>query len=168
MFFNKNKNKTEELEEKPLGYWEEESYMLVIPESPDRELIESISERVSNIEGVKIIKENKLTDNEPGRININYENEEYEVGYYPSKFNLPEMYINNKYYFKKEELDKLRNAETALTVFMKFNRNSKKSYHLQLKLVLAMIPNLIGVMDESAEKMIPAAWVKMTANTSFN
>ena len=47
MFFNKNKNKTEELEEKPLGYWEEESYMLVIPESPDRELIESISERVS-------------------------------------------------------------------------------------------------------------------------
>ena len=48
---------------------------------------------------------------------------------------------------------------------MKFNKNAYKSYHLQLKLALAMVPDLIGVMDESAEKMLPAKWVFMTANS---
>ena len=160
-----DKSDIEELKESPLGYWEKESYMLVVPEDHNKELIENIYNKVSNIEGVKIIEQNNLTNNEPGKIKLSYENEEYEIGYYPSKFSVPEMYINKNYYFAKEELDKLRNAKTALTIFMKFNKNSKKCYHLQLKLALAIIPNLIAVMDESAEKIMPASWVKMTANS---
>lgn len=160
-----NKNKIDNLKEAPLGYWEEESYMLVIPEEPTRELLESISERVSKIKDVEIIQINTLTDKEPGKIKLSYENEEYEIGYYPSKFSLPEMYVNKGYYFSEEELNKLRNAKTSLTIFMKFNKNAKKSYQLQLKLALSMVPNMIGIMDESAEKMLPASWVKMAANS---
>jgi len=70
-----------------------------------------------------------------------------KCGYYPSKFSMPEMYINKRYYFREEELEKLRNANMALTIFMKFGESPKKSYHFQLKLALAMIPNLIGIMD---------------------
>lgn len=166
MFFNKNKNnsKDEELKEQPLGYWEKESYMLVVPENPTEELLDKVSERVAKIEGVKIISKNDLTDKEPGKIKLSYENEEYEIGYYPSGFSVPEMYIKN-YYFSDNELEKLRNAKASLTIFMKFNKDSKKSYHLQLKLALAMVPDMIGLMDESAEKMIPTSWVEMAANS---
>ena len=147
MIFNKNKNKVEDLKEEPLNYWEKESYMLAIPEEPTKELLDSVAERVSNIEGVKI--------------KLSYENEEYEVGYHPVNFSVPEMYLTNKYYFSEEEIEKLKKSKTALTIYMKFNDNSKKSYHLQLKLALAMIPNMIGVMDESAERMLPTSWVQM-------
>ena len=159
-----SKKSNQELKEAPLGYWEEESYMQVVPEEPSEELLDSVIDRVAGMEEIQIIDKHELTDSEPGRIKLRYENEEYEVGFYPSKFSLPEFYIKN-YYFSNEELEKLRNAQTALTIFMKFNKNSKKSYHLQLKLALAMIPNTIGIMDESAEKMIPASWAKMAANS---
>lgn len=159
-----SKKSNQELKEAPLGYWEEESYMQVVPEEPSEELLDSVIDRVAGMEEIQIIDKHELTDSEPGRIKLRYENEEYEVGFYPSKFSLPEFYIKN-YYFSNEELEKLRNAQTALTIFMKFNKNSKKSYHLQLKLALAMIPNTIGIMDESAEKMVPASWAKMAANS---
>jgi len=163
MFFNKNK--TEKFKEQPLGYWEAESYMQVVPENPSQELLDSVCERVAKIEGVTIIEEHKLTENEPGKIKLSYEKEEYVIGYYPSKFSVPEMYLNKNYYFSEDELKKLKNANTSLTIFMKFNQDSKKSYHLQLKIAVAMIPNLLGVMDESAEKIMPPSWVKMTADS---
>ncbi|MCI8621283.1 MAG: DUF4026 domain-containing protein [Clostridia bacterium] len=163
MFFNKNKG--EELKEEPLGYWEKESYMLIVPEEFTKELLESVPERVAGIEGVKIVQKCNYTEKEPEKIILNYEDEEYEVGYYPSKFTVPEMYINQNYHFTEEEIEKLKNSQMALTIYMKFNKNAYKSYHLQLKLALAMVPDLIGVMDESAEKMLPTSWVKMTANS---
>ena len=165
MFFNKSKNKIEEYEEKPLGYWEEESYMIVIPENNIKELVETATKRIADIEGVKIIKSDELTNNKPGKIKLSYENEKYEIGYYPSEFAVPEMYINKNYIFKEEEKNKLKNKQATLTIFMKFSENSKKSYHLQLKVALAMIPNLIAIMDESAEKLIPASWIKMAVNS---
>ncbi|MDE5538935.1 MAG: DUF4026 domain-containing protein, partial [Bacilli bacterium] len=51
----------------------------------------------------------------------------------------------------------------ALTIFMKFGSDIKKSFHLQLKIALTLIPDLIGILDESAEKMLPAKWVKLAA-----
>lgn len=160
MKFNKK------LKEAPLGYWEKESYMLVIPEEVNKNLLEGIFERINTIDNVNIIEKRILKENEPGMVKLNYKNEEYEITFYPTKFSLPEMYTKN-YYFSKEEIEKLKNTKSALTICMKFNDDVKKSYQLQLKLALAMIPNMIGVMDESAEKMMPASWVKMTANSKY-
>jgi len=50
-------------------------------------------------------------------------------------------------------------------IFMEFKNNPKKSYHLQLKLALALIPDCIGVLDESAERMLPVRWVNLTAKS---
>ena len=157
-------NFNKKLKEEPLGYWEKESYMLIVPKVPNKDLLEDVAKRISNIDDVNIIEEQRLGEKNPGKIKLSYENEEYEIGYYPSKFSLPEMYIKN-YYFSDEEIEELREAKAALTIFMKFNNNPKKSYQLQLKLALAMVPNMIGLMDESAEKMLPVEWVKMTANS---
>lgn len=161
MFLKKHKK----LEEAPLGYWEESSYMLVIPEDATEELLDGIFERTQQLEDVEVIEKHALTVTEPGRMKIKYQEDEYEVGFYPSSFSVPDMYINKNYYFKEEEITKLKQSKASLTIFMKFHGNIKKAYHLQLKLALAMIPNLIGVMDESAEKMLPATWVRMAAES---
>lgn len=163
MFFKKEN--TEILKESPLGYWEEKSYMLVIPKHDTEDLITPIFERISTIENIEIKEKRYLTDNEPGSIKLIYENEEYEIGFYPSNFSLPQSYIKGPYYFSTQEIENLTNARKAITIFMEFKKDSKKSFHLQLKIAVAIVPNLIGIMDESAEKMLPAKWAIMAANS---
>lgn len=153
------------LKEQPLGYWEESSYMMIVSENPTKELLDTIFERVDSIEGVEIKEKQNLTALEPGKMKIRYDGEDYEVGFYPADFSLNEFYVNKNYYFSNEEIEKLRLANMALTIFMKFKDDSKKAYHLQLKLACAMIPDMLGVLDESSEKMLPVSWVKMTASS---
>ncbi|MBO5561676.1 MAG: DUF4026 domain-containing protein, partial [Firmicutes bacterium] len=49
--------------------------------------------------------------------------------------------------------------------YMKFGKDPKVSYHLQLKLADAMIPGFAGLVDESAEKLLCYDWVKMAAES---
>lgn len=164
MFFKKKE--LEPLTEAPLGYWEEKSYMLVIPGDESKDMLEGLFERVAAIEGLEI-KGKCLPDEEkPGKIILTYAGEEYEVGFFTGDFTLPEMLGQQKYYFSEEEVTALGKAGKALTMFMEFHEDSKKSYHLQLKLAVAMVPDLLAIMDESAEKMICAKWAVMAAESA--
>ena len=154
-----------ELKEMPLGYWEQDSYMAIIPEDGKLVLDDRLFDRVANIEGVELKAKINLTEKEPGTIIVKYLDEEYEIGFYPSNFELPEMYLRGPYYFSNEEVENLKNANTALTIFMKFGKDARKSYQLQLKIACSIVPNMIGLMDESAEKMVPVKLVKMLAES---
>ena len=160
------KDEEEELKEAPLGYWEEKSYMIAIPRDDTRDLVKGIFERVEAINGVQIKEKIELTEEEPGKIVLEYDGEEYEVGFYPVDFAMPEIAQFNSFYFTDEEIKRLKKARQALTIFMEFHNDAKKSYHLQLKLAVAMVPDLIGIMDESAEKMLPARWAIMAASSN--
>lgn len=165
MFFNKNKK--ENLQEAPLGYWEEKSYMVLIPENQLKNPMVGLVERVASIEDVKIVEQKELSDKEPGYIKVNYEDEEYEIGFYPNYFELNPYYLTTAYHFEKDELEKLKNAHKALTIYMAFGKDSKKSYHLQLKVAYAIIPDMLALLDESAERLLPTRWVEMTANSKI-
>ena len=84
----------EKLEEKPLGYWEKESYMLAIPRDYGDNILTEIFERVSKIDGIKLLEKEPYSGNAPGKMVVNYENEDFEIGFYPSNFSLPKVYIN--------------------------------------------------------------------------
>ena len=48
---------------------------------------------------------------------------------------------------------------------MRFKKNPKKFYHIRIKIATAIIPNLIGLIDESAERALPPKWVKLAAKS---
>lgn len=162
MFFGKKKE-TDSLSEAPLGYWEEKSYMLAVPKDGEKNMLDGIFDRVAAINGVQIKGKCLPGEKQPGKIILTYDGEEYDVGFYVGGFCLPDMLGHQNYYFSEDEIAKLRQADTSLTIFMEFHEDSRKSFHLQLKLAVAMVPDLIGIMDESAEKMICAKWAVMTA-----
>lgn len=168
MLFKKKKESinVDSLKEAPLGYWEEASYMMVIPKDESKDMTEGIFDRVSGIDGVEIIERCMPDESGPGRVVITYEGEEYNVGFYVIKFCLPEMIGLQNYYFSDEEMTAIKNAGKALTLFMEFHEDSKKSFHLQLKLAVAMVPDMLGIMDESAEKLICPKWAVMAAGSS--
>lgn len=150
--------------EAPLGYWEEKSYMMAIPKDDSKNLLSDVIERIATIPKVKIVD----TDYDiEGHIyvTLSYEKEQYEVGVYLGPVNVPEYYLNHNFLFTKEEAQGLLNARLALTIYMEFKKNAKKSYHLQLKIANAIVPELLGVLDESAERMLPARWVSLAANS---
>ncbi len=151
--------------EAPLGYWEEKSYMLAIPEHEEENPLEGIFDRVETISGVEILEKRDMSDQADGYMKIRYKAEEFEVGFFPTNFHFEDYYVLPTYFFKAEDIEKLRNTKIALTIYMKFNENAKKSFHLQLKLIHAIMPNLLAVMDESAEKLLPANWVRMSIRT---
>ena len=161
--------KNKKLKEEPLGYWEEKSYMLAIIEKYEKEEFSSVRiiESITNMDGINV--KGHHFNEEEGKlyVNLEYQNLEYEVGIYPSNFNLPNTYINESLNFSKKELENIRNSESAIVVFMKFSNDAKKSFHLQIKLILAIAPNLVGLIDESAERLLSVKWAKILASSKI-
>ncbi len=155
-----------ELSEAPLGYWEKSSYMKIILEPENSNLnANEIVERIRKVEGIEV-KDNHI-DPQYGvlYVNLNYENEDYEVGIYPDNFKFLPMYINSSDNLSDLEIKKLKIANKVLTIFMNFSKNIKKSFHLQIKIILGIYPNLIAVEDESAERILSSKWIKLIANS---
>jgi uncharacterized protein YegJ (DUF2314 family) len=153
-------------EEKPLGYWEKDSYMQAVVEEFSPSILEHIIEKIEKVDGVKVTATREISEEAPGGIRFIYQEEEYELYYYPSNFTFYEMYARGPYYPTKSEQEKLLNATTSITFCMGFNSNPKKSFHLQLKIIYSIVPNLISIIDESAEKLLPRNWVKITTSSN--
>lgn len=153
--------------EQPLNYWEEFSYMSVILPHENTNFIKNCLDRISSIPNLEI--ENQNFDVEKGitSLQIRYEKEIYEVSFYLNQISVQEFYLNQNFFFTEEEKEKIKTAQKALTIFMKFYGNNQKCYQLQLKLAVAIVPDFLAVLDESAEKILPAKWVLMTANSKL-
>lgn len=166
-FKNKIKKNTKpQIKEQPLQYWEEDSFMIVIPSDTAIDPTENIGEKLGKIKEVKVISIEEPTDENPGFISLEYDGEGFAVGYVYRDFEFPGLMGIQKQQLNEAEISALERANKALTIFMKFHKDSKKSYHLQLKLATAIVPDLAAVMDESAEKLLSARWVNMTATSS--
>ena len=147
--------------EQPLEYWEEHSCMQAVIDDIDGLTFSKILDRISAIEGIKIISVTESNEQVAGKIKVNYLAQEYEIGCFLGDLHLPDMILNGPYVFTPEESISIRNAKYALFLNMKFEKNPKKSYKFQLKLMMAMAPNLLAIVDESAEKLLPLGWIKM-------
>ena len=173
--FNGSKEKNEEhsneeysptlIKEAPLDYWEEFSYMLAL--TPQNfSLTEEIFANIKAIDGVEIKEKIMPSEDLPGKLVISYEGTDFEVGFYIGDFYTEEMYQWQLQYFTEEEKEQILKTNKALNIYMKFNGNPKKCYHLQLKLVYAMIPEMVALCDESAERLLNKKWVELAAKSN--
>ena len=173
--FNDSKEKKEEysndeyspalIKEAHLTYWEEFSYMLAL--APENYTItEDTFANIEALDGIEIKEKIMPSEDLPGKLVISYDGVEYEVGFYIGDFYTEEMYQWQLQYFTEEEKEQILKANKALNVYMKFNGNPKKCYHLQLKLVYAMIPEMVALCDESAERMLNKKWVELAVKSN--
>lgn len=167
MAHKKNRNNDELMHERPLEYWEKSSYLIAIPKSGYVHLSDDMRDRVESIENLEVKDWTLPDDDEPGHMVVVYDDEEYEVGFYFGEFALPEMFSHQGYYFTDDEMVTVQEADRALTMFMEFGADSKKSYHLQLKLLVAMVSDLVAIMDESAERLVCGRWARLAAESSI-
>lgn len=153
------------IKEAHLTYWEEFSYMVAL--TPENYTItEDTFANIKAIDGVEIKEKIMPSEDLPGKLVISYDGVEYDVGFYIGDFYTEEMYQWQLQYFTEEEKEQILKVKNALNVYMKFEGNPKKCYHLQLKLVYAMIPEMVALCDESAERLLNKKWVELAANSN--
>ncbi len=152
------------LTESPLAYWEEKSYMMVVPKDIDDDILKNGAKRLEKSKEI-IVNKTNFGINGTIEMDITYEDEDYSIGFFLGEINVPDYYLHRNMFFTEEEKEELLAARKAITIFMKFRDDAKKSYHLQLKLATTLVPDLIGILDESAEKMLPKKWVSMAASS---
>lgn len=160
------KSKDENKIRDSLDCLKEESYMAAILNDETEDLMSGIINKISKIQGLEVKDVINVDKEDVGYLKLSYDNDDYEVGFYLSDFVFPDFCISGSYYFSDEEVSKIQNAKKCLTMFMNFNENARKSFHLQLKLIVAAVPNLLGVMDFSSERILPPKWALLAANSS--
>ena len=139
------------------------SYMLVIPaDGSDLERPQLLEERLREAEGfgVEFI--------EPGEDSVRFKvacgEETFLVEIYPTDFEVTEMY-RCQHFFPDIDTEAIQKVEYGLAVEMEFGGNALFSYHLQLKLIHAMIPDALAVIDDSSEKILSGRWVALAAKS---
>ena len=64
------------------------------------------------------------------------------------------------------ELKRLQNAGLGLTLKMHFGRDNLASFHLQVKLIHSILPNISGIVDYCSYSILSGRWVKLAAASS--
>ena len=164
----KKENIKEPIKASPLGYWEENSYMIAFPEVLPRDILSKVRERLELIPDVTLTGFHFDPATHEMTFNLLYEGETYwggiAIGNFPSAPQVLQM-IN------QEDRARLQNATYGLTVYMDFRKNLYLNpflaYKLQLKILLALVPDLIMIYDESAEKIVNGRWARMAAASKY-
>ncbi|MCH5270227.1 MAG: DUF4026 domain-containing protein [Lachnospiraceae bacterium] len=161
-FLKKNDNAT--LTPQPPAPWEILSSMILIPYAETNYgFDDGIRERISSIEGINVTEFSIPHDMSAGNLKFTYEGEDYEAGFGWRDFSIPQITYYTNQFFTEEETKAITTAEEGLHLYMKFGKNPQLSYQLQIKIADKIMPDLAGIMDESAVKLLCARWVRQTA-----
>lgn len=97
-------------------------------------------------------------------IDVNYRNENYLLTILIDELVIPELYtVAHK--LDDETYNKIMQTSKCVTTLLNFENSILDSYHLQLKILNTMLPDLIGIMDISAQKLLSGTWAKMAAKS---
>ena len=135
--------------------------MLAVP--ADADILDDLPQMIKR---VKMAQDFQIlfSDVEDGilMLDVYYREEKYRVQVYPMEFSLPSFY-RCQHIFPDVDVDRLESAGLGLAVVMNFGSDPLESYHLQLKLCNALIPELLAVIDDSSEKILSGYWVALAA-----
>ncbi len=142
----------------------EASYMIVIPMSQkDIEDPMIFVENVKQSESVHI--RNIHMDDERGMIvDFAVDDRQYEVEVNPTDVDIPNL-VRPEHIFTEEEFRIIDEAKFGLSVCMDFEGDNAKCFHDQLRIIDAMYPEKVAVLDCPAEKLLSGRWVSLAAKS---
>ena len=139
------------------------SQMLAIPASPDSlHDPEELLRRVRNT-GAFQLQSGRLEE-EVLHLEISSNGELYHAEIFPTEFQIPELY-RCQHLFPDVDVEAIERAQIGLAVEMEFGPDALASYHLQLKLICALVPDLLAVLDDSSEKILSGRWVTLACQS---
>lgn len=143
----------------------EKSYMLVIPQQEEDLLdIKGMLDRLSETEGIEVIS--KSMEDFTMKLQLKVDGENYQAEVYPTSFQVPEMY-RIQHFFPDVDIEAVKEAENGLAVEMYFGEEALLSYHAQLRIIHALIPDKLAIFDDSSEKILSGRWAELAASSKI-
>lgn len=139
------------------------SYMVAIPKrEEDIHDIAGMLNRFNSTAGIRLLSHEF---EEVLELTLEVEGSEYTAKVVPVELKIPEMY-RIQHFFPDVDIEAVENAGTGLEVAVEFGEDALASYHAQLKILHALLPETVAVIDDSSEKILSGRWVALAAESS--
>lgn len=141
------------------------SYMMAVPRNPldvldrDQVLARLLTAEDFTAKGIEIEEE---TGN--AVFAVQYHDQDFSVKIHVEDYEIPKLYTIN-HNFTEENIKVMEESELGLLVELDFLEDALESFHLQLKVLACLVPEMAGVIDFSAEKILSSVWVSMAAQS---
>ncbi len=76
-------------------------------------------------------------------------------------------FFNLSHQLTEIEMERLRNAQMGITVVTHFNEDNLASYHLQIKILCTLLPNLSSIVDYSSLSILSGKWATLCAESEI-
>ena len=144
---------------------QEPSYMIAIPK--DQGLIEDPENFMDNLTSCAFIKINDMDiDDTRGLVvDLTIGDNDYEVEINPTGVEIPD-FVRPEHAFTDEEVKMLDEAQAGLSVCFDYEGDSNQCFYDQLRIIDALFPDLLAVLDCPSEKLLSGKWVSLAAKSS--
>lgn len=143
----------------------ESSFMIVIPMNPqDVDDPEIFMKNVQESEHVRV-KDLHFDDDRGMIIKFLVDDAEYEAAVGPTPVEIPNMF-RPEHTFTEEEFKLIDEAEMGIYVSMEFEGDCNQCFYDQLRIIDAMFPETLAVLDCPSEKLLSGKWVALAARSS--
>ncbi len=132
------------------------SSLAAVPKPEQELMLAQVSERLDSLSDKMEILSNNVSDN-VCHLTFRFEERLYDA--YLFVLEVSEQFSGRPYYqISEEDCEAILNAPKHLLLQMEFGDDPQLSYHLAMKLLTTAVPELIGVIDITTEKIYPANW----------
>lgn len=138
------------------------SYMMAVPKDANevkdpKNIIDRLKRAVLfDYKGAEI-KENLI-------IKVRYMGEDYKIEVAIDEIDIfKDFTINHQ--LTEENYNAIMDAELGVTTGLLFGESSVDSYHLQLKILYTIVPDMVGLVDFCTETILSSMWVKIAAES---
>ncbi len=139
------------------------SQMLAVSASPDTQYDpEALLRRAESAAAFQLLSSH--SEDDLLCLEISSGGEVFHAEICPVEFQLPELY-RCQHLFPDVDAEAIERAQIGLSVDMEFGADPLASYHLQLKLICSLVPELLAVIDDSSEKILSGRWVTLAARS---
>ena len=141
------------------------SYMMAVPRRPedilsrDEVLARLVAAKDFSAGAIEIAEE---TGN--AVFPVTYHDRQYFVEIHVEDYEIPHLYTIN-HHFTEESIQIMEESRLGLLVEMAFDEEIQESFHLQLKIMNQLVPEMAGVIDFSAERLLSPVWAAMAAQS---
>ncbi|MCR4814400.1 MAG: DUF4026 domain-containing protein [Lachnospiraceae bacterium] len=144
----------------------EPSYMIIIPMKEDD--IKDPMIFIGNLEKSEDVRLKSVeTDEQRGLVAcFLVDDKEYQAEINPTDVDIPNL-VRPAHAFTEEEFQKLDEVRSGLGICIDFDEDNARCFYDQLRIIHAMYPEVLAVLDCPSEKLLSGKWVALAAESKI-
>lgn len=149
----------------PPNYWEEAYYVYGLGRDERFRMDEEKASRIRRLDGVELLEWTWEPEIENGSLLVRYKGDIYECDLAVPHFAAGTVGYKETQVLGGDETAALRRSTAAFGIRADIRKNPLAAFHLQIKLLCILVPDLFAMLVESSERLFSGRWVRLAAQS---